>query len=323
MLPVLAAVLALSASALQDTDTTFAVRQGQRLDVNDFGGTIDVKIWRQNAIKLSASHSSRDRIAIDLGDDATISIRGESRHGPPMVDYELTVPAWMPLNLSGVSTDINVDGVVAEIVAETVEGTINVIGGKSNVSLRSVNGDVTLKNAAGHVEVHSVDGGLDLTNVSGDIEAETVSGDISLAGITSADVDANTVDGGITYEGTIQDGGRYHFGSHSGDVTAAIPDKANATVSVATYNGEFQSCRPVKLVNKSKHRFTFTLGTGSARIEIESFDGDLNLACPGSIHAKSGEGEGASVRVHVNPHVRVEVKGDKEKKDSDDQDEDN
>lgn len=280
MLPVLAAAV-LALSLTQDTDTTLAVRQGQHLDVNDFGGTIEIKTWRQNSIRVSASHSSRDRIVIDAGEDATISIRGESRHGPPMVDYEITVPAWMSLNLSGVSTDISVDGVAAEISAETVEGTINVIGGKTNVSLRSVNGDVTLKNAAGHVEVHSVDGGLDLTNVSGDIEAETVSGDVMLIGIQSADVDASTVDGGITYEGTIQDGGRYHFASHSGDVTAAIPEKANATVSVATYNGEFQSSFPVKLVNKSKHRFTFTLGTGSARLEIESFDGDLNLKRPG------------------------------------------
>lgn len=321
MLPVLAAALALALS--QDTDTTLSVRQGQRLDVNNFGGTIEIKTWKQNSLRVSASHSSQDRIVIEVGDDKTISIRGESRHGPPMVDYEITMPAWMALNLSGVSTDISVAGLEAEISAETVEGTIDVIGGRTNVSLRSVNGDVTLKNASGHVEVHSVDGGLDLTNVTGDIEAETVSGDVNLIGISSADVDANTVDGGIAYDGTIQDGGRYHFGSHSGDVTAAIPDNANATVSVATYNGEFQSCRPVKLVNKSKHRFTFTLGTGSARVEIESFDGDLNLACPGTVHAKSSEG--ADVRVHVNPHVRVHVNGnkDKDKKDQDDQDEDN
>lgn len=322
MLPVLVAALALTLS--QDTDTTLSVRQGQRLDVNDFGGTIEIKTWKQNSLRVSASHSSQDRIVIDVGDDKTISIRAESRHGPPMVDYEITMPVWMAVNLSGVSTDISVDGVEAEIGAETVEGTIDVIGGRTNVSLRSVDGDVTLKNASGHVEVHSVDGGLNLTNVTGDIEAETVSGDVNLIGVSSADVDANTVDGDIAYDGTIQDGGRYHFGSHSGDVTAAIPDKANATVSVATYNGEFQSCRPVKLVNKSKHRFTFTLGTGSARVEIESFDGDLNLACPGTVHPKSGEG--ADVRVHVNPHVRVHVNTDKhkDKQDQDqDQDEDN
>src|SRR2546430_4319799 len=52
--------------------------------------------------------------------------------------YEITVPAAMALALSGVYTDISVEGSQGEITAETVQGTIKVSGGAGNVSLKSV-----------------------------------------------------------------------------------------------------------------------------------------------------------------------------------------
>ena len=59
------ALVAVTTLALtQDTDTTFAVRQGQRLEVSDFGGQVVIKAWRQNSIRVRATHSSRDRVLV-------------------------------------------------------------------------------------------------------------------------------------------------------------------------------------------------------------------------------------------------------------------
>src|SRR2546430_12021584 len=41
-----------------------------------------------------------------------------------IVDYTINAPAWMPLNLSGVSTDVEVDGTQAAVTAETVHGEV-------------------------------------------------------------------------------------------------------------------------------------------------------------------------------------------------------
>ena len=92
------------------------------------------------------------------------------------------------------------------------------------------------------------------------------------------------MDGSIEYDATSKDGGRYRFQSHDGDVTASVPERANVTVSVATFSGNFESSFPVTLKDKAKHRFTFTLGTGSARLELESFDGSIQLRRPGQVH---------------------------------------
>ena len=289
MLLVLAAVAGLTMAPPQDTDTSFAVRQGQRLELSDFGGQVTIKAWRQNSIRVKASHSSHDRVSIST-DGSIVSISASARHGPATIDYELLVPAWMPLSVAGTpSAEVSIEGTEAEVSVETVEGAVHVVGGSGNVSLRSVEGEVSVEGARGRIELNSVDGAISVKDCSGDITAETVDGEITMSGIESANVDASTVDGSVEYDGTIRDNGRYHFESHDGDVTVSVPEKANVTVSVSTFSGDFDSCFPLQLKDKTKHRFTFVLGTGSARLEMESFDGSINICRPGRIHEKNEE----------------------------------
>jgi hypothetical protein len=284
MLLILAAVASLTLA--QETDTTVSVRQGQRLDFGNFGGSIVIKSWRQNAIRVRASHSSRTRIHVST-EGPTVSIRPQGRGGPKFVDYDLLVPAWMPISIQGSpSSDVTIEGTEAEVSVETVEGSIRVVGGTGNITLHSVEGDIVLESTKGHVEVNTVDGSVEVRDGSGDIKAETVDGDITLLGITSADVDVNTVDGSIEYEGSIQDRGRYRLSTHDGDVTISIPEKANATISVSTFSGSVDASFPLTIMGSTptRHRFTFTLGSGSARVELESFDGTLRLRRPGDAH---------------------------------------
>src|SRR6266508_5905909 len=124
----------------QQTDTTVPVRAGARLEINNFGGEIAVKTWSRNAVRVVAEHSSRDRIRVDATDQLVRVKTEAGRRGPSQIDYAVTVPGWMALNLSGVYTDINVNGAENEITAETVQGEVTVVGGTGNVSLKSVMG---------------------------------------------------------------------------------------------------------------------------------------------------------------------------------------
>src|SRR6266702_3655481 len=262
MLTTLATLAALA--LMQQTDTTVPVRAGARLEISNFGGEIAVKTWNRNAVRVMAEHSSRDRIRVDASDQVVRVKTEAGRRGPSQIDYAVTVPAWMALNLSGVYTDIKVDGAQNEITAETVQGEITVLGGAGNVSLKSVMGAVTLEKARGRIDLSSVNEEIRATEVSGDLTAETVNGD-------------------ITYDGTIKDGGRYRFGTHDGDVRVSVPEKANVTVSVSTFNGDFSACFPVQLTGKTKHRFNFTIGSGRARLALESFGGDIKICRPGQL----------------------------------------
>src|SRR6478735_6895701 len=110
MIGTLAVLTAATLAAATHTDTTFAVRPGARLEINNFGGDIAVSTWSRNAIRVMAEHSSRTVVRVDY-QDPTIELHSSNRHGiPTTVDYELTVPRWMALKLSGMSSDIQVTG---------------------------------------------------------------------------------------------------------------------------------------------------------------------------------------------------------------------
>src|SRR2546427_687360 len=122
-------VAAAAVATLAQTDTTVPVRSGARLEVNNFGGSIAVTTWAKSAVRVQAEHSSRDRVQVS-GSEAVVSVKSTGKYGPSQViDYTITVPAAMALALSGVYTDITVEGSQGEITAETEQGEVKVTGG--------------------------------------------------------------------------------------------------------------------------------------------------------------------------------------------------
>jgi DUF4097 and DUF4098 domain-containing protein YvlB len=285
-------VLALTATLFtSDTDTTFTVQRGQRLELNTHAGDIVVHTWARNAVRVQTSGSSRFHVAIDQTASLVSIHSAGGRSGPPNLDYQLTVPTWMAIRLSGVTADMRVDGVQGPVNAETVEGDVVVVGGDGLVSLRSVQGDVSLTDAKGKIDVNSVNSDVNVRNISGELQAETVNGDVNLIQVQSDNVEANTVNGDVNYDGTIRANGRYRLTTHNGEVTVVIPEGTGAQVSVSTFQGDFESAFPVTLTERHGRRFDFTIGNGSARIELESFGGTIRLVRPGGLHIQEEEGK--------------------------------
>ncbi len=268
---------------LQQIDSTVPVERGQRLEISAFAGDITVKTWARNAVRVEAEPGGRTTVEIDRS-AAAVTVRTEGRRGPPsMVDLLITAPIWMALNLSGVNTDISVSGARGPVSVETVQGEVDVEGGVGLVSLQSVQGSVSLRGAKGSLEVHSVNEGVSVSGSSGEVTAETVNGDITLSRVDGSSVAVSSVNGDLDYDGTLRNGGRYAFSTHNGSITVTVPEGSNAAVSVATFNGEFASEFPVTLTETRKgKRFSFTLGTGSAQMTLESFQGSIELVRPGS-----------------------------------------
>jgi hypothetical protein len=66
-------------------------------------------------------------------------------------------------------------------------------------------------------------------------------------------------------------------------VTVGIQEGADAVVSVTTFQGSFAADFPISFRGSREGKFSFTLGQGGARIEIESFQGPIRLVRPGTI----------------------------------------
>jgi DUF4097 and DUF4098 domain-containing protein YvlB len=267
-------------------EKTVDVTKGTRLVLSNQAGEVVVHSWDQDRVKIQSSHGSREAISADIVDN-TLRIRstrtGQSRGPGGLVDYQITVPRWMPVNLTGTYLDATIEGTTAEVTVETVHGNATVTGGNGNVSLRSVEGVIRVDKASGHVQATTVNEGIRITNSSGEINAETTNGDIFIDSAQTSNLEAFTVNGEVTFNGTIRDSGVYKLGTHNGDIRVGLGGANNATIFVRTFQGDFAADFPVQLpegqnARSGSKRFNFTLGSGSARIELQSFGGDIVLA---------------------------------------------
>lgn len=266
-----------------------------RLDLRNRSGAIHVATWQRDAVRIVAGNALNMRIDVqrsgsvlrvrpsmgvpydeDLAGRRARGIRRE-RWSDENIVFRVTVPAYLDLELTGTETEVSVEGTRANVTVETVEGAVVVRGGNGYIHVFSVEETVRVEGASGHVDAASSSGNIYLRSIRGDVTAESVDGDIELRDVDSRQVTARTVDGSIEFVGPIHDDGRYHLSTHDGDVTASIPPGTNATVSVANYDGDFETRFPVLLRGAQGHRLDFTLGDGGAVIILESFDGDVIL----------------------------------------------
>ena len=271
----------LALMVIAPTDQTVQVAKGTKLDVNNFAGDVNIKVWDKDAVRVEVNNSDRETVDIKQGDQ-TVTIRSRSLRGgrPRSLDYTISVPSWMAITVAGTYADVTMEGVGADVSVETTHGDVKVRGGSGFVSLKSVQGEITLEKAKGRVEVRAVNEGIHLADINGDLSAESTNGSIILDRIDSGNVDLYTVNGNISYDGAIKDKGLYRLTTHNGLIAMPIADKANATLTVRTYNGGFRSTFPVGDPDKRNKRFTVTLGNGSAHVELESFGGTISLRRP-------------------------------------------
>ncbi|MGD8699594.1 MAG: DUF4097 family beta strand repeat-containing protein [Gemmatimonadales bacterium] len=265
-----------------DMDTTFEVNPNATLRLRNHAGEIVIRTWDRSQVRVEASYSSDDRVKI-FASSSAVDIKSETRHGhPDVVDYEVTIPRSMSLDLWGLETDITVDGVQDGVRAETMSGDVEVRDAVGTISVRSVEGDISLIKTRGRIEANGVEGDVTVVDFEGELRAESIDGEIVLDDIRSGEVYAKTVDGDISYQGELRDDGRYHLTTHDGDVVVAVPENANATVSVATFEGEFEADFPVRLEGaEGRRKFSFVIGNGGAQLELHSFDGDIRLIVGG------------------------------------------
>src|SRR5437764_4238353 len=208
--------------ALTPTDQTVNDTKGTKLDVNNFAGDVNVKVWDKDAVRVEVNHSDRETVDIKQADQV-VTIRSRSvRGGPPRsLDYMITIPKWMAITVNGTYADVTMDGVGGDVTVETTRGDINVTGGSGVITLKSIQGEVTLQKAKGRIEVRAVNEGMHLADISGDLSAETTNGSIILDRVDSGNVDLYTVNGNISYDGPIKDKGIYRLTTHNGMIAVA------------------------------------------------------------------------------------------------------
>ncbi len=278
-----------------NTDTTVSASASGQLHLENFSGDVHVRSWERAALRVRATHSARVQVHL-AHEGGEWYVKSSTSSGiPRSVDYEISLPRGMGIQLQGVNCEADLHAVIGPIQAETVNGSVSVTGAQGVLKASSVQGSVTVTDSRGRMQISAVNDGVTMKNCGGSLVVESVNGEVRMEGMTCDSVRASSVNGCLVFSGELRPGGHYQLSSHNGDVDVAVPGNAGAQVNIRTYSGAFESTFPVTIRRTGKDRqLSFVLGSGAAHVNLDSFQGTVRLRRPGDDAPACGEDGGGS-----------------------------
>ena len=268
------AVLPLAVAAhSQDFDRTLNVSAQSDLYVSGGSGRIHVFPGADNNIQVKA----RLHAGWNVGGDVEERIRQISRNPPIQqsgntvrigdvsgedrrlynnitIDYEISAPKSVALNLHTGSGDLEIDNLGRFLKADTGSGSVRAHGIAGPADLHTGSGDIELQQvAAGEVRAQTGSGSIRINGLSGALTAHTGSGDI----------EAN---GQITGSSRLQSG--------SGSIRAHLGHDAHVNVDASTGSG---SIRVAGLSTSDHHHLSVPLNGGGPALEARTGSGDIEI----------------------------------------------
>jgi len=127
------------------------------------------------------------------------------------------------------------------------------------------------------VEASTVNGGLTVDGTTADIDVTTVNGDVD-ARSGGGRVEANTVNGSITVRTTASNTSGLEYKTVNGSITIELPANTNADVNLSTVNGRISSDFALTLEGTiNPRRIRAKLGEGGPTLRASTVNGSIRL----------------------------------------------
>ncbi len=175
------------------------------------------------------------------------------------IDYEISVPADVALNVHSGSGDVTIDHVGRYLSGSSGSGNVRAHGIHGAAELSSGSGDIELdqdgpgdvktKSGSGNIRVHGFNGGLSARTGSGDVEA----------------------DGRLT--------GAANLASGSGNITMHLTPDAHFNLEASTGSGDIHIHFPgaPEQGEGSRHHMTAPINGGGAPLEVRTGSGNVEI----------------------------------------------
>ena len=275
-------------------ETAAAERIERRIDapddaivsVQNTAGSVDIRGWSRNEIEVRGDlgRDVEELVFERNGREIRIEVRASRGNNRRIgSDLEIRVPAGSTVNVSGVSTDIDIADVSGDLRLNAVSGDIDVRGFASDIEVGTVSGDIQAEGGGQTADArfNTVSGDVDLQNISGNISIESVSGDLLIADGAFERVALNTTSGDVVYQAGLAGNGRFDIDTINGDLDIRFAGDISARFDIETFNGEILNCFGPEPVRTSRYtpgrELKFTEGGGSSRVTIRTLNGDLRL----------------------------------------------
>jgi len=176
------------------------------------------------------------------------------------IDYDITAPAGVALNLHSGSGDITTDAVGRFLTAQSGSGNVRAHGVSGPAELSTGSGDITLDEQA-----------------AGDIKARTGSGNIHIHGLNGG-LTARAGSGDIDAEGHLS--GAANLTSGSGNIKLHLGADAHFNLEAATGSGDIRIHYPgaPQMGESLRHHMTAPINGGGPALEVRTGSGDVEIS---------------------------------------------
>lgn len=257
------------------------------VEIENVAGSIEVHGHDQASIRVEAELGKDiEGVEVDSSGSVTrIKVVYPDKRSYKSGDAELQI--WVPsasaIEVTGVSAEIEVDGVKGEQRLKSVSGSIESEAFDADIRAGSVSGDVTVVGSGGGMErvsLESVSGDIVGRGLNGELKGSSVSGDVEIVARTVSRGDFSTTSGDVSVRSAIAGDARIDMESVSGDIEFVIIGSTNGRYDLTTYSGDIETCfgPDVDENDGRSKRHRFWLGEGKqANISASAMSGDIEL----------------------------------------------
>ena len=283
----------------RDDEDVRAMLDRIKMDVSEHGDQIVVETRDVNKYE-------------DWGWSVMSVVKGTRRSS--WIDYTIEVPYSFRVSAATTSGEVRISNIGgrADVAATSGDVTLRGVGGASKASLTSgdldasdIGGDFSVSATSGNVTVDNVRGKLTVAGTSGDFQASRIERDVDVA-LTSGDFVLDGCSGNVVFRAASGDGRMTEIGgsvdasSSSGDIDVMIAPTGDRSfilstssgdidisyvpvktygfrLDVSTNSGSIEAEMPIKVSRIDRRRLRGVVGTGEARIQIETASGDVSI----------------------------------------------
>ena len=181
--------------------------------------------------------------------------------GSVNVEYDVTMPRDANLDATSTNGNMNVAGIIGEILANTTNGSVSIQDCEGQLIVKTTNGRVNVEEVSGNVRVKTTNGSISakLAMLDGESGFETTNGsiDVQMEEGHSGPLTVHTTNGSITVE---------------------LPSDFAADVEANTSNGKIYSDLPITVAGKiSKTSLHGELNGGGPLMKLKTTNGKINI----------------------------------------------
>jgi len=263
-------LLLCSAASADRIERHFKVEAHPVVTIHNPNGTVTVRAWTKSDVMVIARRATTE-VEVDAeqtGNRVDVQTRQVADSASPddlRTDFEISVPEDAELQIHNDSGGVNVSNVLGDMNVETIAAGVD------------------LEDTAGYLTVKTVGGSFQCLRCAGRLEVTSISGNFKLVDLRSYYVRAQTSEGNILFNGSFLPNATYVLKNYSGAIEVRFSPGDSFDLSATSLKGKVHN--EANLTPSSHHHFIPRFGnalfgsynSGRARVELNSFDGTINI----------------------------------------------